>query len=238
MRHLKVSKLMKTDVATVREDTPFHEIATLLAERRVSAVPVIDADRRVLGVVSQADLLPKLEFADEPDEGAGLFERRAHRRARHKATATLAKDLMSAPAVTVPDSSTVGAAARLLAAYGIRRMPVVDDLGRLVGIVSRGDLLKVYLRPDGDVRREIVGDILGRLFWITPSEVDVQVDEGVVTLDGELELRSLAELLVQLVREVDGVVGVHERLSWRVDNTVTADPRSSEPPIWPRRGVG
>ncbi len=238
MRHLKVSTLMTTDVATVREDTPFHEIATLLAERRVSAVPVIDAERHVLGVVSQADLLPKLEFADEPDAGAGLFERRAHRQARHKATGTLARDLMSAPAVTVPESSAVGAAARLLTSSGIRRMPVVDDLGRLVGIVSRGDLLKVYLRPDGELRREIVSDVLGRVFWITPSEVQVQVDDGVVTLDGELELRSLAELLVHLVRTVDGVVEVHECLTWRVDNSAPAHAQSSGPPMWPRRGVG
>ncbi len=235
MQHLKVSALMTADVATVREDTPFHEIAGLLAARRVSAVPVVDADNRVLGVVSEADLLPKLEFADEPDAGAGLFERRAHRQARHKATGTIAKDLMTAPAVTVPQDSTVVAAARLLASSGTKRMPVVDDVGRLVGIASRGDLLKVYLRPDADVRDEIVSDVLRRVLWITPSEVRVHVDGGVVTLDGELELRSLADLLIQLVRAVDGVVDVQQSLTWRLDNSIAADAQHSRPPAWPER---
>jgi CBS domain-containing protein len=231
MSHLKVSALMTRDVATVREETPFHEIAKVLAERHVSAVPVVDADDRVLGVVSEADLLHKVEFADSPDEGASILERRAHRLARHKSTGHVAKDLMTTPAVTVMDGTTVVKAARLLESSGIKRMPVVNDLGRLVGIVSRADLLKVYLRPDADVRDEIVNQVLRRLLWIGPSEVSVLVDSGVVVLVGQLEQRSLIDIVVRLVAAVDGVVEVDDRLTWRVDDTVTPEARYYRPMV-------
>ena len=229
MSHLKVSALMTRDVATVREDTPFHEIAEVLAGRHVSAVPVVDGDNRVLGVVSEADLLHKVEFADDPAEGASILERRAHRLARHKATGHVAKDLMSAPAVTVMDGTTVVKAARLLEASGIKRMPVVNDLGRLVGIVSRADLLKVYLRADADIRDEIANQVLRRLLWIDPTEVKVEVDGGAVTLVGEIEQRSLIDITVRLVGAVDGVVEVDDQLTWRVDDTVTPEARYYRP---------
>jgi len=223
MSHLKVSALMSADVATVREDSPFHEIAKVLTDRHVSAAPVVDADRRVVGIVSEADLLHKVEFADDPNEGAGMFELRAHRLARHKATGKVAKDLMTAPAVTVPATTSVVHAAQLLESSGIKRMPVVDDLGRLVGIVSRGDLLKVYLRPDADIRREISDDVLRAVLWIGSDEVTVDVAEGVVTIEGELEQRSLAAIVMRLVRTVDGVIEVHDRLTWRVDDSVNPE---------------
>jgi CBS-domain-containing membrane protein len=223
MRHHNVSALMSRDVATVREDTPFHEIAKVLADRRVSAVPVVDADRRVLGVVSEADLLHKVEFADDPGEGAGILERRAHRLARHKATGQVAKDLMTEPAVTVPEGTTVVKAARLLESSGVKRMPVVNDLGRLVGIVSRGDLLKIYLRPDAEIRAEIVEQVLRRLLWIGSTEVSVRVNDGVVTVAGELDQRSLIDIVVRLVGAVDGVVEVEDKLTWRIDDTASTE---------------
>jgi len=229
MSHLKVSALMTRDVATVREHTPFHEIAKVLADRRVSAVPVVDLDNFVLGVVSEADLLHKVEFADDPDEGASILEGRAHRLARHKATGHVAKDLMTAPAVTVLDSANVVRAARLLESSGIKRLPVVNDLGRLVGIVSRRDLLRLYLRADADIRDEIVNQVLRRLLWIDPAEVKVEVDGGVVALVGKLEQRSLIDIAVRLVGAVDGVVEVDDRLTWRVDDTVTPQARYYRP---------
>ena len=229
MSHLKVSALMSRDVASVRENTTFHEIAAVLAERHVSAVPVVDADNRVVGVVSEADMLHKVEFADDPEEGDGLFERRAHRLARHKATGHVASDLMTSPAVTVPESTTVVVAARLLESTGVKRMPVVNDLGRLVGIVSRRDLLKVYSRPDIDIRRDIVEDVLRRLLWIGPTEVTVQVAGGVVVLDGQLETRSLLDIMQRLARGVDGVVDVVDRLTWRIDDTAHPEARYYRP---------
>jgi CBS domain-containing protein len=229
MSHQKVSALMSKDVATVREDTPFHEIAKVLADRHVSAAPVVDADRRVIGVVSEADLLHKVEFADDPNEGANIFELRAHRLARLKATGKVAKDLMTAPAVTVAETTSVVNAARLLESSRVKRVPVVDDFGRLVGIVSRGDLLKVYLRPDVAIQREISDEVLRRLLWIGPEEVSVRVADGVVTIEGELEQRSLAGIVMRLVRTVDGVIEVRDRLTWRVDDTVNPEARYYRP---------
>jgi CBS-domain-containing membrane protein len=229
MSHLNVSAVMSRDVATVREDTPFHEIAKVLADRRVSAVPVVDADNRVVGVVSEADLLHKVEFADDVDEGASLFERRAHRLARQKATGHVASHLMTSPAVTVLNTTTVVRAARMMESSAVKRMPVVNDLGRLVGIVSRRDLLKVYSRPDTDIRREIVEDVLSRLLWIGPTEVTVQVVAGVVSLDGQIEQRSLLDIVQRLVRSVDGVVEVVDRLTWRTDDTASPEARYYRP---------
>ena len=230
MRHLTVSTLMTVDPVTVREDTPFHDIASALADRRISAVPVVDADHRVLGVVSEADLLPKLEFAEDAEEGAGFFEPRGHRLARRKATGLVARDLMTSPAVTVPASSTIVAAARLLESSAVKRLPVVDDLGRLVGIVTRTDLLKIYLRADAELRDEIVNEVLRRVLWIAPSEVRVHVHGGIVTLDGEVEQRSLVELMVHLVHAVDGVVDVRDDgVAWRTDDRFASDARYYRP---------
>lgn len=223
MSHMKVSALMTREVATVREDTPFFEIVEVLAGRHISAVLVIDAAQRVLGVVSEADLLHKVEFADDPNEGANIFELRAHRLARQKAVGLVAKDLMTSPVVTVPQAATVVAAARLLESSGVKRMPVLDDSDRLVGIVSRGDLLRVFLRPDADIVGEISEQVLRRQLWIDPSAVAVRVNHGVVVIEGEVEQRSLVPIVLRLVRAVDGVLEVHDRLTWRVDDTVSPE---------------
>ena len=228
MTHLKVSDVMSTDVASVREDATFQEIVAVLAEREVSAVPVVDASRRVLGVVSEADLLHKVEFSEGAD-GRRIFERRAHRLGRRKAGGDIARDLMSAPAVTVPRGTSVVVAARLLEFSGIKRMPVVNDLGRLVGIVSRCDLLKGFLRPDEEIRDEVVHDVLGRLLWIGPPEVKAEVEAGVVRLRGEVEQRSLIAVAERLVRAVDGVVDIEDELTYRVDDRTDAEAQYYRP---------
>jgi CBS domain-containing protein len=225
--HAKVSTVMTTDVASVRPDTSFHELTQLLAERKVSAVPVVDHDGRVLGVVSEADLLHKLEFADGLS-GHSILERPVHRLARAKADGQLARDLMTSPAVTVPAGVSVVKAARLLESQRVKRAPVVDDGGRLVGIVSRAVLLKVFLRPDNDIQREVVGDLLHRL-WIGPSELAVTVADGVVTIQGEVEQRSLIDLVARLVRSVDGVVEVLTDLTYAVDDTASPEARYYRP---------
>jgi CBS domain-containing protein len=225
--HAKVSTVMTTDVASVRPDTSFHELTEILAERKVSAVPVVDDDGRVLGIVSEADLLHKLEFADGRS-GHAVLERSAHRQARAKADGRLAKDVMTSPAVTLPVGASVVKAARLLESHRVKRAPVVDEDGRLVGIVSRADLLKVFLRRDADIQREIVGDLLKRL-WIGPSELTVTVDDGVVTLQGEVEQRSLIDLVARLVRSVDGVVEVVTDLTYAIDDTTSPEARYYRP---------
>ncbi|HEU4424419.1 MAG TPA: CBS domain-containing protein [Pilimelia sp.] len=218
MSRWKVRDVMTADVVSVPADALFREIVEVLTRRGVSAVPVVDRGRRVLGVVSEADLLPKVEFADGVDE-PHLFEGRRHRVARGKATGVVAGELMSAPVITVSADVSVVEAAKLLESTGVRRLPVVDRTGRLVGIVSRRDILRVFLRPDAKIRAEILDEVLGRLLWMEPNQVRVAVASGVVTLTGELECRSLVQLTLRQVERVDGVVGVIDRLSYRIDDT-------------------
>jgi len=225
MTHMTVSEVMSSNVASVREDTPFREIARVLADRRISAVPVVDAGNRVLGVVSEADLLPALEMA-EPDRARRRFLPRLRRFARGVARGgATARDLMSSPAVMVPTQTTVAAAARLLETSQIKRMPVVDDLGRLIGIVSRNDLMKVFLRADAAIARDVVEDVLRHGLWIGPDEVTVDVADGVVTLTGEVEDRSLIPIVTRLVDAVDGVMEIVDRLTYRVDDSVLTEAR-------------
>ncbi|MER7272261.1 CBS domain-containing protein [Micromonospora carbonacea] len=217
MRAWQVRDVMTTDVAAVREGTAYREIVDVLTGWRVTAAPVVDGARRVLGVVSEADLLHKVELLGQPHERR-VFVGRRQREAQVKAGATLAADLMSAPAVTVgPDASCVEAA-RLMTQRHVKRLPVVDDLGRLVGIVTRGDLLRVHLRPDGDIRADVVGEVLRRTLGVRDDDVDVTVHDGVVTLTGQLERRSTVRLALRLSAQVSGVVEVVDALGWAVDD--------------------
>ncbi|WFE56341.1 CBS domain-containing protein [Micromonospora sp. WMMD712] len=217
MRAWQVRDVMTTDVAAVREGTAYREIVDVLTGWRVTAAPVVDGARRVLGVVSEADLLHKVELLGQPHERR-VFVGRRQREAQVKAGATLAADLMSAPAVTVgPDASCVEAA-RLMTQRHVKRLPVVDDLGRLVGIVTRGDLLRMHLRPDGDIRADVVGEVLRRTLGVRDDVVDVTVHDGVVTLTGQLERRSTVRLALRLSAQVSGVVEVVDALGWAVDD--------------------
>ena len=148
--HSLVKDLMTTPVVTVAPEIPFKEIVACLAEHRVSAVPVVDDSRRVLGVVSEADLLLKEEFPEGP-AGGRLFQGRRHRMDRAKAAGDTAVELMTAPAITIGPDATVAEAARLQHRHQIKRLPVVDPAGPLLGIVSRADLLKVFLRADAEI---------------------------------------------------------------------------------------
>ena len=217
MRTWQVQDVMTRDVASVREGTAYREIVDVLTERHVTAAPVVDEARRVLGVVSEADLMYKVEFLGQPRERRILPDR--HRReARAKAGATLAADLMTAPPVTITPDATIVEAARLMDARGVKRLPVVNDLGRLVGIVTRGDLLKVHLRPDAGIRRDVVEEVLWRSLGVRDGVVDVTVDRGVVTLTGQVERRSTAQLAVRLARQVSGVVEVVDALGYAIDD--------------------
>src|SRR6266545_77755 len=213
----RVQEVMTTTVATVDERTPFKQIVRLLSERRVSALPVLDAAKRVVGVVSEADLLRKEEFPEGPG-GGRVFESRHQRVARAKAAGDTAAELMTAPAVTVGADATVAEAAKLLARHGVKRLPVVDEAGRLLGIASRADLLKVFLRSDEDIRREVRDEVFQRVLWIDPDDVAVEVRDGLVTLEGVLERRSLIPIAVRLVHGVDGVVDVVDRLTYEADD--------------------
>jgi CBS domain-containing protein len=205
---------MATDVAVVRPDTPFKQVARILTNRRVSGMPVVDADHRVLGVLSTADLLIK-ESRTEP---SGPFARLAsvlRWRARAKAGARTAGELMTTPAITIGVDADVVRAAKLLEQHKINRLPVVDDDGRLVGVVGRAELLRVFLRPDDEIAAEIVHELGSTLM---PVEVAVTVTDGVVTLSGELQYRSQIPAAAALARRADGVVDVLTKLTWQADD--------------------
>jgi CBS domain-containing protein len=216
MRTWRVEDVMTTDVVAVTEDTPYREIVDTLTERRVSAVPVVDEFNQVTGVVSEADLLHKIEMAGNGERR--VFTGRRRRAAQAKATGAAARDLMSTPAITVRPGTPVAAAAKLMDDERVKRLPVTDESGRLLGIVSRADLLKVYLRPDDDIEREVVEDVLHRTLWVDPEAVRAQVSNGVVTLSGRADRRSTAELAVKLTRAVGGVVDVVDRLGFEYDD--------------------
>lgn len=209
---------MTTDVITVQRDAPFKEVARLLDEHSVSAVPVLDADGRLVGIVSEADLLPK-EYRDRP----GRLARLMHRHELVKAEGDVAGDLMSSPAVTIGPDSSLADAAKLMMHERVKRLPVVSDSGDLIGIVSRADLVEAFLRPDEAIAREIDHEITSRVLLTEPSStVDVTVDDGVVTLRGHLDRSTSVEIAEKLARSVDGVIGVKNELHFRWDDSKLA----------------
>ncbi|MFG3089776.1 CBS domain-containing protein [Streptomyces antibioticus] len=219
MWHRKVSDLMSTSVVRVRRDTGFKEIAKLLAEYGITAVPVVDDEEHVVGVVSEADLLRKEAAGLDP---AGLLPVLRPRPAdRAKAEATIAQGLMNSPAVTARPEWTAVEAAQVMERHHVKRLPVVDEAGRLVGLVSRADLLRVFLRGDSAIREEISGEVLLRTLGIEPGEVTVHVVDGRVTLRGTVDRKSLVPVTVRLCQGVDGVVDVTADLNHHVDDTTT-----------------
>ncbi|MGX1912682.1 CBS domain-containing protein [Streptomyces phaeochromogenes] len=199
-----VSEVMTHTVVAVGSEAPFKEIVGLLDQWKVGALPVLAGEGRVVGVVSEADLLHKEEFRDT-DEG-DLAE-------RAKAGAVTAGELMSTPAVTVHADATIAEAARIMARRHVKRLPVVDGSGILQGVVSRGDLLKVFLRPDQEIAEEVRHGVLNRMPITTA--LTVEVSEGVVTLGGSLPERGLVPVLARAVRAVEGVVDVRLDLTHR-----------------------
>jgi CBS domain-containing protein len=215
--HSLVKDLMTTQVVTVGPATPFKDLVARLAEHRVSALPVVDDAGLVLGVVSEADLLLKEEFPD-PDQDVPLFWTRRRRREREKAAGSTARDLMSVSLVSISPEATVAEAARRMHGANVKRLPVIGEGGRLVGIVSRGDLLKVFNRSDRSIRREIMDDVIVGEFLMDPDRFFIHVDDGVVVLQGRVERRSLLPFLVRAVHGVEGVVRVEDRLAYDIDD--------------------
>lgn len=214
----RVRDVMTSDVATASMDMPCKKVARLLADRRLSAVPVLAADGHVLGMVSEADVLRK-EESKFWRLGARLAPSR--RRARAQAKARTAGGLMTSPAITIGPDAPVGAAARLMNAHRIRRLPVVDDSGRLIGIVSRRDVMKIFLRPDEEIAAEITG-VLADILLQDAAGVTVSVRDGVVALAGGLPREDLIQVAIQLSRDVTGVVGVTSHLLVRQAPTKSA----------------
>ncbi|MCX4672992.1 CBS domain-containing protein [Streptomyces sp. NBC_01381] len=201
-----VSDVMTGTVVTLGRGATFKDIVKTMQQWKVSALPVLEEGNRVVGIVSEADLLPKEEFRDsDPDRHTQL--RRLSDLA--KAGALTADELMTAPAVTVHANDTLAQAARTMARAKIKRLPVVDDEGVLHGIVSRADLLKVFLRDDEDIAEEVRRQIVAYLFPAPIEAIRVDVRDGVVTLTGRIRDTMLVPVAARLVRAVEGVVDVN-----------------------------
>ena len=203
-----VKDVMTSRVIWVKKDATFREMAIALRKNRVSAFPVIDDDGKVVGVVSEADMLTKEALDGEP----GLFAGILHRRDAGKARGVTAGDLMTTAVVTVAPEDTVERAARLMYERKVKRLPVVDANGHLVGIISRADVLSVFDRPDEDIRREIQDEVIPGEFLADPETIAVAVKDGVVTLLGVPETSVAGHEMVRLARHVQGVVSVRDRL--------------------------
>jgi CBS domain-containing protein len=205
----KVSDVMTTSVVTVDRVTPYKEIARLLAVHRISGLPVLKMGREVAGVVTEADLVATQATAARRLHSTG---RRIWWPRRSPHPALTAGELMTSPAITISPDVTIPAAARLMDAHHVRRLPVVDGKGRIAGIVSRRDLLSVFLRPDADIAADI-RRVLDELSLNGPGEAEVTVRNGIVTLTGTPDPThgGLIPLAIRLMWSVDGVVDVIDR---------------------------
>lgn len=214
---MKIEQIMSTGVMTVAPDTPLKDVARLLTGNRISGMPVCDANGAVLGVVTEADILCKEQgYAPEPGGLLGwLFEKADAEGARM--LARTAAEAMTSPAMTISPDASVFDAARVMTTQRINRLPVVSE-GRLVGIVSRADLVRAFHRTDDEIEQELNEDVLLHTLWVSPNDVHVSVQDGVVELEGILENRTQAELVSAYARRVPGVVDVHSELTWRIDD--------------------
>ncbi|MEV6202927.1 CBS domain-containing protein [Streptomyces sp. NPDC051771] len=204
-RPFTVADVMTTKVVAVRPDTAFKEIAAAMERWKVTALPVLEGEGRVVGVVSEADLLLKEEFHDRH---IGMVEQLRRRDATSKAGSDRAAELMTTPAVTVRPEASLPRAARLMATRRVKRLPVVDADGMIQGVVSRSDLLKVFLRSDEELADEVRRDVVGHLFPLSRDRIEVSVEAGVVTLTGDVRDSTLVPLAERLTRAVEGVVDV------------------------------
>lgn len=222
MKTSKVGEVMTPEVIQAHQDTPFKDVARMLARHRISGLPVVDADDKVLGVISETDLMRRQAAQAERDRGDRFrlpALRRKARIAAAKARAMTAGQLMSTPAITVHPEQRVAEAARVMERHHIERLPVVDEEDRLIGIATRRDLLRVFLRTDEEIRQEIIDEVLSRAMCLPPHTVVVSVHDGTATLEGRLERRSDIPVAVRLTWRVDGVVGVMNSLTFRDDDT-------------------
>jgi CBS domain-containing protein len=215
---MKVKDVMVSEVTTVAPETSLRDVASILAERGISGLPVVADGGAVVGVVSEADILMK-ERAPERRRGGllGWLLEPADPSAGAKLAARTASEAMTSPAITVTPDESVPKAAALMVERGVNRLPVIDQ-GQLVGIVTRADLVRAFTRDDAVIAKEIHDDVILRQFWIDPESLAVAVKDGAVTLGGQVEKRSIAELLASFVERVPGVVSVDSRLTWREDD--------------------
>ena len=210
-----VKDVMATRVVAVREDARFKDIVTALRKYRVSACPVLDAAGQVIGVVSEADLLPK-EIGSQPFSGPGRLLRSSGRRGeRTKAAALTAAELMSAPPITISPQASVIEAARQMHERGVKRLPVISEAGRLVGVVSRIDVLSIFARLDSQIRDEVIHKVIAGRFKLDPEAFEVTVTSGIVSVTGQADNPAIASELISAIRQVEGVIDIRDKIGYR-----------------------
>jgi CBS-domain-containing membrane protein len=211
MRNTTVQDVMTTGVFAVREGTPIRNVARIMDGRGVSALPVASDGGRVVGMVSEGDLLPR-----RIGRPLGPLARAAWRR---RAAGRRAGEVMTSPAITIAADAAVVEAARRMVRHGVKRLPVLDRYGKLVGLVSRADLVRAFARPDEELGAEIENEVFERTLRLAPGAVRAEVADGVVTLTGGVARKSLIPITVTLTRQVLGVVDVVARLTFAIDDT-------------------
>jgi CBS domain-containing protein len=226
---MKLGELMTPDPIAVGPETPLKDVAAILLEHRISGVPVIGERLEVLGVVSEADIVAKEVGPDPRDRRLIALLLGGRHVDQQKVEARTAAEAMGSPAITVGAHETVTEAARLMTSIGIKRLPVVDDEGKLIGIVTRTDLVRAFMRGDEEIEREIREMILESL-WLDEPGLKLTVERGEVRLAGKMRRRSDAELLARLTQRVPGVVVVHSTLRWDWDDGHPAKERRTRVP--------
>ena len=221
MRHTTFADVMSTNVISARPQDSFAHLTTLLRGAAIRAVPVVDDDGTLLGVVSEADLMAAVARPDGYEARRWWRPRHVRRQApESKAGATTAAELMTTGVETVAPATRVSAAARAMLKHHLSWMPVCNEDRRVVGVLGRSDVLTVFVRDDASIRAEIVDDVLRSILLADPERVLVEVDGGVVTLTGELDTRLDAQVAVRLIERLEGVVAVVDHLRFRTDERV------------------
>ena len=210
---MKVSDLMSREVLTVTPETSLKEAAALLASKGISGVPVVDGAGAVVGVLSEADILVKAG-GGAPRSGLLGWLLEPAFDLQEKIAATTVDEAMSAPAVTIGPDRQVHEAAALMIDESVNRLPVVEG-GKLQGILTRADVVRAFTRTDAEIADEIREEILRRTLWIEPGKVSMDVVDGAVHLEGEVDTEADAELLPVFVARVPGVVSVQTNLRTR-----------------------
>jgi CBS domain-containing protein len=216
-----VEQVMTRSVITVTPETPIMEVARILVDSGVSGMPVVDAQGHVVGVVSEGDLLVK--EAGHPASSRRPLARvfgigRESREQVAKVEARTAGDLMTSPPVMITAGRAIQAAAELMTARSINRLPVVDEHGRLLGIVTRADLVRAFVRSDEELADTIRTEVLLRAMWLNPERFTIEVTDGNARVQGTVERRSTAEMLARFVRMVPGIVSVNADIAWTTDD--------------------
>jgi CBS-domain-containing membrane protein len=193
---------MTSDVVSVAPETSYRKVVDALVDAKVSGAPVVDRERRVIGVVTEADLLRRRDFG------------------------SVARELMTAPPIMVGPDVSVAAAIRIIQEKRVKRLPVVDGQGHLLGIVSRRDMLRLHTRSELAIRHDIAEDVLGGALSASPTAIQVVVAGGVVTLTGRVDTRTMANRILELTADVAGVSEVVDRLRWDIDDSELIGPTS------------